>query len=313
MITALALLAVPAVVLANTGAVTASETCSGWSVTVSLDNNVQSNHLITVTSTISGYTVTGITFATYDTTASGKKVIWSPSGSNQVSGTVTLIIYNPPTNNGGNGSGGIENSYSATISPASGCKSSPAVSTTLVAPSPVAIGTTVHDTATIHGATSAAGGTITYKLYSNSSCSALVADLTPTNNTVTNGVAPASNGYQFNNAGTWYFQATYSGDSNNTGPVSSPCTSETLVVNPTPSPTPFQSFAGETATPSAGGTDMVEAATGTPVRVATPPVTNTDGSSPSGDSMPFFALLICLSFGGLGLLAVQAQRQSVRQ
>jgi hypothetical protein len=29
--------------------------------------------------------------------------------------------------------------------------------------------------------------------------------------------------------------------------------------------------------------------------------------------MPLFALLICLSFGGLGLLAVQAQRQSIRK
>jgi hypothetical protein len=78
-----------------------------------------------------------------------------------------------------------------------------------------------------------------------------------------------------------------------------------------PTPTPLQSFQGETAYPS--GTMTVEGATGTPVRVATPPVTSTDGSSPSGDSMPLFALLICLSFGGLGLLAVQAQRQSIRK
>jgi hypothetical protein len=78
-----------------------------------------------------------------------------------------------------------------------------------------------------------------------------------------------------------------------------------------PTPTPLLSFQGETAYPS--GTMTVEGATGTPVRVATPPVTSTDGSSPSGDSMPLFALLICLSFGGLGLLAVQAQRQSIRK
>jgi hypothetical protein len=65
-----------------------------------------------------------------------------------------------------------------------------------------------------------------------------------------------------------------------------------------PSPTAFQVVQGETATP---------------VRFATPPVTSTDGSSPGGDSMPLFALLICLSFGGLGLAVVEAQRRSIRR
>ena len=35
---------------------------------------------------------------------------------------------------------------------------------------------------------------------------------------------------QFNSAGTFYWQATYSGDANNTGPVSSACRRETLVI-----------------------------------------------------------------------------------
>ena len=74
------------------------------------------------------------------------------------------------------------------------------VSTTLSATSPVAIGTTVHDTATISGAHSTAGGTIAYKLYSNNSCStsALVADLTPTtpNNAVTNGISGTQKFYR---------------------------------------------------------------------------------------------------------------------
>ena len=90
----------------------------------------------------------------------------------------------------------------------------------------------MHDSATISGATATAGGTISYKIYSNNTCSTLVADVTPANNTVVNGVAPDSNSRQFNSAGTFYWQATYSGDGNNTGPVSSTCTSETLVVQP---------------------------------------------------------------------------------
>ena len=108
----------------------------------------------------------------------------------------------------------------------------PSVSTTMSETSPIAIGTSVHDSATITGATSDAGGTISYGLYSDNTCSTLVQDLTPATATVVNGVAPDSTSYTFNSAGTWYFQATYSGDANNTGPVSSSCTSETMVVSP---------------------------------------------------------------------------------
>jgi uncharacterized repeat protein (TIGR01451 family) len=93
------------------------------------------------------------------------------------------------------------------------------------------VGDTVHDSATINGATADAGGTISYAVYSDDECSTLVADLTPVDNTVVAGVAPDSLGHTFNSAGTFYFQATYSGDNNNTGPVSSPCESEQLVIN----------------------------------------------------------------------------------
>ncbi len=106
----------------------------------------------------------------------------------------------------------------------------PTVST-LLSQSTGNVGDTVHDSATINGATSDAGGTISYAVYSDDQCSVLVADLTPADNTVVNGVAPDSKDHTFNSAGTFYFQATYSGDNNNTGPVSSECTSEQLVIN----------------------------------------------------------------------------------
>ena len=108
----------------------------------------------------------------------------------------------------------------------------PVVTTLLSNLGPITIGTSVSDSATITGATADAGGTITYKIYSDNACTTLVADVTPTPNTVVNGVAPNSLSHQFNNAGTFYWQATYSGDADNPGPVSSVCTSETLVVNP---------------------------------------------------------------------------------
>ena len=129
----------------------------------------------------------------------------------------------------------------------------PSVSTTLSNTGPVLTGTSVHDSATINGATSTAGGTISYGLYSDSTCSTLVQDLTPTTNTVVNGVAPDSNSYTFNSAGTFYFQATYSGDANNTGPVSSPCTSETLVVVVPGQPTIVKTVNGSSSTGITGG------------------------------------------------------------
>jgi hypothetical protein len=123
----------------------------------------------------------------------------------------------------------------------------PSVSTTIKNASNVAVTTpqtipvTLHDTATITNASPNAGGTITYSLFNNATCSTanngLVANLTPTPlgtaNVVTNGVAPDSLTYTF----TFYFYAVYSGDGNNSGPVNSGCASEPVVISPnTPHP-----------------------------------------------------------------------------
>ena len=121
------------------------------------------------------------------------------------------------------------------IIPFNTCKT-PTVSTTIVPAGPLNVGTAAHDTATISGGTADAGGTISYKLYSDSTCTTLVEDLTPTVNTVVNGVAPDSKAHTFDSPGTFYFYAVYSGDARNIGPVNSGCASEPLVINPfTPS------------------------------------------------------------------------------
>jgi hypothetical protein len=104
----------------------------------------------------------------------------------------------------------------------------PSITTTLSAES-VTVGATVHDSATLAGATANAGGTVTYKVYSNNSCDSLD-PIDAGTVTVTNGVVPDSDPVTFNNAGTFYWQALYSGDANNQGATSA-CTSETLVVN----------------------------------------------------------------------------------
>ena len=54
------------------------------------------------------------------------------------------------------------------------------------------VGDSVHDSATFNGATADAGGTIRYAVYSDNPCNFLVADLTPADKTVANGVVPDS-------------------------------------------------------------------------------------------------------------------------
>jgi len=90
-----------------------------------------------------------------------------------------------------------------------------------------AIGDTVHDSALLSGVTSDAGGTVTYTVYSNDTCTTSVAS--GGTKTVTNGVVPDSNPVTFNSAGTFYWQAAYSGDGNNASATSA-CKSEVLVI-----------------------------------------------------------------------------------
>jgi len=104
----------------------------------------------------------------------------------------------------------------------------PTIATTLSATT-VNIGDPVHDSATLSGATANAGGTVTYTAYSDSACSMNARSAGSV--TVTNGAVPDSNALTFNTAGTFFWQAVYSGDANNNG-ATSVCTSEQLVVNP---------------------------------------------------------------------------------
>jgi len=136
-------------------------------------------------------------------------------------------------------------------------KTNPSIATTLSATS-VAIGTTVHDSSSLSGQTSDAGGTVTYTVYTDNACTA--GAQSAGTKTVTNGTVPDSDGITFNSAGTFYWQAVYSGDAKNNG-ATSVCTSEQLVVNPNQSaistapnliPNDVATISG--ATTNAGGT-----------------------------------------------------------
>jgi uncharacterized repeat protein (TIGR01451 family) len=81
----------------------------------------------------------------------------------------------------------------------------------------VGVPASVTDTATLHGTASTVGGTVSYKLYSDANCTTQVGDGGTKNvsgSPDANGdlVLPASNAVQVNNTGTYYWQASYSGD-----------------------------------------------------------------------------------------------------
>ena len=99
----------------------------------------------------------------------------------------------------------------------------------------VAPGVSATDQATLYGVTPSAGGTITYKVYSDSSCATLVFDATPPSNTVVNGTAPASTAFSSSSVGIFYWQAVYSGDLNDPR-ASSVCSDERLRVAPSDAP-----------------------------------------------------------------------------
>ncbi len=73
--------------------------------------------------------------------------------------------------------------------------------------------TAVTDTATLGGATATAGGTVTYSVYSNAACTTSAGSGGTVD--VTNGTVPASSAVTLSTAGTYYWKASYSGDSAN--------------------------------------------------------------------------------------------------
>src|SRR5207249_3582321 len=89
----------------------------------------------------------------------------------------------------------------------------------------VIIGTSVHDTGTLSGATASAGGTASYNFFANNVCAG--SPSTSQTVTVTNGIVPDSPPVTPSPAGLYSFNATYSGDANN-NPAKSIC--EPLIV-----------------------------------------------------------------------------------
>jgi len=156
-------------------------------------------------------------------TISGNSASWSKSWTPPMPGTYYWIASYPGDAN--------NDDYTTTCSAANEQitvnKASPTITTTL-SRSSITVGDTVHDSARLSGATSDAGGSVTYTVYSNNTCT-LNAQNAGTL-TVTNGSVPDSSPITFNTAGSYNWQAVYSGDDNNQIAKSN-CANELLTVN----------------------------------------------------------------------------------
>ena len=122
-------------------------------------------------------------------------------------------------------------------------QASPTISTTLSASS-IGLGGTANDTSVLSGAGASTGtATVTYSYYTNNTCTVGQVNLAPV--TVgTTGSVPNSSTVTFTSAGTYYWQAVYSGDANNNG-ASSPCTAannEQLTVSVSTSVAPVAAY-----------------------------------------------------------------------
>jgi hypothetical protein len=207
---------------ANTGGVTVLETCTTWSVNAHLDNNVH-NRLVTVTWPNSTFVINAI--YTTDSPPVAVPSLFDAKGAWPATGTITLTIYLGPLI-----SSGVEKAYTDFITPPEDC-ASPTISTKLSASS-VTLPGTVTDQATLSGETNDAGGMVTYNVYAGSTASACDSVLQHNDKTVSSGSVPASDPFTLV-AGSYEFQAVYSGDAKNKG-AKSVCGTEPLTVQNQP-------------------------------------------------------------------------------
>ncbi|HEU5004134.1 MAG TPA: hypothetical protein VFW71_15330 [Actinomycetota bacterium] len=121
----------------------------------------------------------------------------------------------------------------------SNCKT-PTVATTLSSGSQsgthltVSAGASVSDTAVLTKTAGTPAGSVTYTVFSNSACTPASAIATQTVTLNGDGSVPSTSNIAFPDAGTFYWQAAYSGDGATGGknlPAVSPCTAEVLTVN----------------------------------------------------------------------------------
>ena len=104
--------------------------------------------------------------------------------------------------------------------------------TTTQDPASGAIGQTYNDKADLEGGASLDGtGTITWTLYPQQDCKGTPVDSETSSGISSNGVVETPTGVKLQNAGDYYWVASFSGDSNN-APATSGCNDEKVIVSP---------------------------------------------------------------------------------
>jgi len=197
-------------------------------------NNVGTSDTVTATITNPGGSI------------SGQTVNFSVTGANTASGTGTTnasgqatFTYTGTHAGGDTIAGSFTNAHSATATATASVTWKGVVAQTILttalsgggskgATITVPPGTSVTDSATLTGANVAtAGGTVTYSVFSDAACK--VSAGSPTTVNVTGGSVPNSSAVTLSTPGTYYWVASYSGDSTN-GPSASACGAETETV-----------------------------------------------------------------------------------
>jgi uncharacterized repeat protein (TIGR01451 family) len=216
-------------------------------IVTSADEGVTAGETISDSATLSGATSDAggtITFVAYIDAACSTAVFTSAAVAVSGNGTYGPVSFTPSAAGTyhwiASYSGDAKNLPVAGPCGAAGendqvTKLRPSITTSLVgggqngASITVGLGAAVHDTANLHDATADAGGTVTYAVFDNDECAGdPFADAGT--KTVVNGVVPDSNAVIFDETGTFYWQATYSGDANNEAATSS-CKSEIVTVS----------------------------------------------------------------------------------
>jgi hypothetical protein len=126
---------------------------------------------------------------------------------------------------------------------------------TLSTTTAVLAGSSISESATLSGATADAGGSVKYTVYSNNSCTALWGNAG--SKTVTNASVPSSDPFSFGTPGSYWWQAVYSGDANNSAATSS-CVLLTVLAAPS-NPTPGQGSISGTVYKDANKNDKFDA------------------------------------------------------
>lgn len=154
----------------------------------------------TINSTATGHPVPAVappTIALTPSTTTGTSMLTVPTLTSSQAGGYNITVS------------GSDGTQTRTVSFILKVVAVPTLATTLSS-NPIVVGSTVHDSATLSAASTNAGGTVTYNLFSTSGCTGTPQLISTV--TVTTGVVPSSSNIPINSTGTLSFNATYSGD-----------------------------------------------------------------------------------------------------